>query len=354
MAQSGEIQSLIDMLASAGRSTAGALHGGTEYLVRQLEGDPIPASDALAIGRERAGDDWYVPGPEGEAVNQELLQAVAGTIGAMDQGMPGGAEMVGMGMDKLGDLDPDTLAGLEMITAVADITPAAIMSSIPLAVIKRAKDLPVEEVQKMVRLYHGTPHEFKDFDVDARARGTGHQHKGTGGYLTDDPEVSDIYAENFAKRINPGETDFGDGMTVDQFREGLSPDELSIFEGAWNDFQEGVWRGHSDYDFGDDMSEHFVEYINNPDQGLVYLIEDGEMDWSPEAARSLSKKVKQMKLPDEPASYRYEFDVPQETVDQMLDWNKTIEDQPNVMEKLLEAVEDLSLIHISEPTRPSP
>lgn len=225
--------------------------------------------------------------------------------------------------EKLGG-DPESKVSTLADFAMVDATDLA-----------RLADAPGMEnlISAMVALWHGGPNKW-DTPAVGKARGTGGARLGPGMYLSDREPVADYYADFLSGRVNPYDTRVS-GMSLDEFRETLDPYELDIFEGAWNDFAEAVQRGVSDFESGDDMSEAFIDYIQDPEQGLIYLIEDGVIkDWSPESAQGLANKISSMDLPVEDGSYLYRAELPDEVAAEFLDLDAPLSEQPRIQELL--------------------
>jgi hypothetical protein len=328
MALPGEIQSLVDVLASVGKDTAGGLLGVADYARGKITGEDVSASDALARGRALTGDDWYTPGPEGEAVNRELLQALAGTVNLAGMGIPGSGHLAREGAEQLSRLDENVKAGLELAASVLDVTPAGLVTMLPASLLKMSGS--ADEIMQAIILFHGGPHRWSRPDPLGPHSGTGVQMYGAGLYTADRPHIADHYAKMTSHKNKLNEATFN-GMDIDDFRKQIQgePDGPAMWElisGAWDDFADGISRGVDDYGSGEDITAHFLDYIANPQYGFVNTIDELGFDWSPELVNSISKRLDNLTLgPDR--GYLYEMEVPDERVADMLDWDRKLSEQ---------------------------
>ena len=145
--------------------------------------------------------------------------------------------------------------------------------------------------------YHGSPHKFDKFDMSKIGTGEGAQVYGHGLYFAENPEVARQYAEAGAEK-------YGDLLRIGRHE---------ISRSDWR-FDPAISAKRA-MDEGESLPKHF---------------NDKEYKWA-EAVRSrgLDVEVAQPNM--------YQVDIPDEHIDKMLDWDKPLSEQPDLLQKLKDA-----------------
>jgi GNAT superfamily N-acetyltransferase len=163
--------------------------------------------------------------------------------------------------------------------------------------------------------YHGTPHQFDEFSLDAIGTGEGAQAFGWGLYFAGKREIAEFYRNNLT---NDSEIDSlrpandAEEYVIEKIRDyrdevGAAPDKDAI--GQWMD-QDRDTGLRTDDEFG-------PGYLYQGD-----LIPDDSVD---EAVRSIYEQL--------PEGTLYQVDIPDDN--ELLDWDATLAEQPaEVQEKL--------------------
>lgn len=185
-------------------------------------------------------------------------------------------------------------------------------------------------------LFHGTPHRFNKFDFSKIGSGEGAQAYGYGLYFAEDPKVAGHYKKALAR----GEVVGPDGKTYPAGLRGLPSEQMPYDEIAYD---------VSVYTDGA-ISEDAVQ-----DALMTLVLADGDkkeafrlaeqafgfdnMDEIKQAHDLLEIKTAKGHL--------YEVDIPDEYVDQMLDWDARLSEQPESVKSALANFELLGDLDVS-------
>jgi hypothetical protein len=139
--------------------------------------------------------------------------------------------------------------------------------------------------------YHGSPHKFDKFSMEKIGTGEGAQAYGHGLYFAENPATAGTYARMGMTQANPG----------DKAR--------ALLAARWQEV--------------DDLAKKAAQAPDNP-------------AWSERLAR-VTKEAEA--LGPRPANL-YKVDIPDEAVSKMLDWDKPLSQQPELLKKAREFVGD--------------
>lgn len=142
-------------------------------------------------------------------------------------------------------------------------------------------------------VYHGSPHKFNKFDMSKIGTGEGAQAYGHGLYFAESPDVARSYKEV--------------GKTVR-----YTPTQDKFTSNGW------------EYRTGQNGEKYkFRDYVKNdaptPVSGDEYLSE--------------YQKIKSI-FDSQNEGSLYKVDIPDEVIPKMLDWDKPLKDQPEILKKL--------------------
>lgn len=179
-------------------------------------------------------------------------------------------------------------------------------------------------------VYHGSPHRFAataknllgEFDPTKIGSGEGAQAYGYGHYVAESPKVATDYRnalsgnhnlDQFQFTVNGNPTDSAVAKAIlragspEAFIKGMQPKLGSLTEKAAKASKEELIPGLSDYDIAMQELKSHKAMID-------------------EARGYIGKTVKR-----EPLGSLYKVDLPDEVVPRMLDWDKPIKDQPEIV-----------------------
>jgi hypothetical protein len=156
-------------------------------------------------------------------------------------------------------------------------------------------------------VYHGSPHEFDEFDASKIGTGEGAQAYGHGIYLAENPSVASDYRHSLTARRSDRVTVNGAPISTDTMK-GRAIEKMGIVgkESALQDIDDSIR-----------FNEKYAPAMANFYRGVRQEIE---------ALDPQSVKVKKGAL--------YTADLPDEMVDRMLDWDKPFFEQSNEIKKL--------------------
>ena len=190
------------------------------------------------------------------------------------------------------------------------------------------------KMMAMLPAYHGSPHLFDKFKMSEIGTGQGAQAYGHGLYFAENPAVAKEY--RFI-----GNRDVFDNVKY----KGRKVSE--IYEDANKKMDAAYARGHRSGNFDNDEIErlanetYFWEQIMtgwHPEKLVRDILADPD-EWGEgvaDIARRVSSEGKWEDL-DALRGTLYKVDIDETTVDQMLDWDLPLAEQPDVMKKLLDS-----------------
>ena len=190
------------------------------------------------------------------------------------------------------------------------------------------------KMMAMLPAYHGSPHLFDKFKMSEIGTGQGAQAYGHGLYFAENPAVAKEY--RFI-----GNRDVFDNVKY----KGRKVSE--IYEDANKKMDAAYARGHRSGNFDNDEIErlanetYFWEQIMtgwHPEKLVRDILADPD-EWGEgvaDIARRVSSEGKWEDL-DALRGTLYKVDIDETTIDQMLDWDLPLAEQPDVMKKLLDS-----------------
>ena len=175
--------------------------------------------------------------------------------------------------------------------------------------------------------YHGSPHLFKKFDMSKIGAGQGAQAYGHGLYFAENPKVAKEYANML------GHKGWEYTPEVEKKYRGLYND----LEGQWKSLERLREKKLRESYFTPDGYEHLKDY-DHPE--VVPIM--NQMHGLEEQLVRLDNKMKSEGGREITSSTFYKVDIPDEHIDKMLDWDKTLGQQSiPVREKALQALKDV-------------
>ena len=314
--------SLMDLIA--GYSLPNGLLN-MNYKTRNRAGQPVqPSTDTIT-----------------NAITQGLLPMLASAgigTGAGIAGQFGDAENLGkLAINKLGgNVNPNTtlptqegiLSYLNSITPLKPYTDntytkigANLLAPIldPTALITTAKATQNMPIGNMIA-YHGTPHEIKGgFDISKVGTGEGAQSYGHGMYFAENPKVAKGYQQTLANRW----------------------DKVFVKGEPLNDQMSDVAIAIRDYK---SKGGHFATWKNEVANRMEGAAKNGPGAGRPERAQELmdaSATIRGLTKADiENTGNLYKVDIPDKHIPNMLDWDKPLREQSDVVRQALGLPED--------------
>lgn len=197
---------------------------------------------------------------------------------------------------------------------------------------------PVDNVLAGITVYHGSPHKWDKVDLSKIGTGEGAQAYGHGFYAAESPGVAKSYAENLSIPGNPLKSDpykkqeliIGDksfnqneySKLTDGLDDSATKEEIVGYYLA----MENPGRIPLNYDIRKNLKDIIdqLEFRKNNATKRPDILEDYEVN-DLKILKEFYDKDK-VSLKYEP--HFYELDLPDETIDMMLDWDKPLSEQP--------------------------
>jgi hypothetical protein len=178
-------------------------------------------------------------------------------------------------------------------------------------------------------LFHGTPHKFEKFELEKIGTGEGFQAFGHGLYFAENPKVAHSYRQalatpNFKITTPTGNTYMtaGDGRGLNTIGSGIDAQHFEILENITENLQaSGV---DATVDTVQDALDAFARIEHSTANPGVIV-----KGPTPKEQTILDKlDIKSQR------GFMYEVDIPDEVIDNMLDYDKPLKEQPEVLAKL--------------------
>jgi hypothetical protein len=178
-------------------------------------------------------------------------------------------------------------------------------------------------------VWHGTPHKFDKFDSSKIGTGEGAQVYGQGLYLGEARGTGEEYRKALTGNHGGDQViPTIDGKPTDSFvakaiiREGGDPEPfIAKMQSKLDKQLLGLEKASKEDDLGLGITDYDMALM---DVGKTQKIID-------EASSYIGKTIK-----NEQPGYLYKVDLPDETIAQMLDWDKPLSEQPEVWNRLKE------------------
>jgi hypothetical protein len=167
--------------------------------------------------------------------------------------------------------------------------------------------------------YHGTPHTIKGkFDISKVGTGEGAQAYGHGMYFAENPAVATQYRNILSK---PEFTKTAEGVEL----RGQLPRMLD------ESYSELVAKnGIQQTNYGD-----VVDVVSQRlDRQMKDALKANDMDWYSKTADMKIDLARFRENPPPNTGNLYKVDIPDEYIPNMLDWDKPLKEQPNIVEML--------------------
>lgn len=292
---------------------------------------PTPRNPILGlIADALTGGVEYMRSPQ----RAQQMQGLGGLLA--ETGIPATMERLSYG-------EPLT-KGRGMTTRLRPEAEAALMTlgpeSVPIgrgamAGVRATKGLPVGAAT----VYHGSPYRFNRFDPTKIGSGEGAQAYGYGHYVAESPAVAKGYQEVLASPRN--QVMAGKGVYIEPSPAGdetwrlAGISEVGKMRGRVGDATQGI----TDYRFNNPASA--IRYAKR--QGLLprdqkpimmEIASEGQYRQVRSASEMEDPKYNQL-IASDPGSF-YTIDLPDPAIARMLDWDKPLSQQPEVL-KILEA-----------------
>jgi len=252
------------------------------YMNQGVDGQPLPTiSDRLrSMGMDSSVENRPMLMPireEGEWTAPEWFHSMA--RGAM---VPAQAVLGG------------TVTPLDTAMATADYAGGGLLSS------KAIPNAVPDGAVLGATVYHGSPHKFDKFDMSKVGTGEGAQAYGHGLYFADNPTVAknyvprDMDAEEEIMSLYKGAEQRGDYTKMEMYENALLHDAPSEIRDRYT-----VANGYDkDFEKAAEEVAYTLERIGNNEGNL------------------------------------YKVDLPDEHIDKMLDWDKPLSEQPQVLQDM--------------------
>lgn len=196
-------------------------------------------------------------------------------------------------------LDPNNVAGI--VGEVADPTSTVFKGAGLLAdAVRHAPEIAsaakgLLDPALAMTLFHGTPHKFNKFSLDAIGTGEGAQAYGHGLYFAENPGV----AQSYQSQLASGRFVRADGEVFDPSDVLLNPNIRAVLQ-----------KTDGDIDAALDRVIEIQESIPGT-EGARLAMEDANTLQMLKASGGIKRE----------AGHLYEVDIPDETIDKMLDWD---------------------------------
>jgi hypothetical protein len=169
-------------------------------------------------------------------------------------------------------------------------------------------------------VYHGSPHQFDEFDASKIGTGEGAQAYGHGIYLADKPEVAQDYQFMLSK-IDPENVSYAGKSAQKHYEKAYAMQDRGHRTGDKNlidqaNAQAAFWEGIMTRRHPQDM----IRMANSHDDG-----------WPTLKAYANSLDMKKFQGVDD-AGHLYKADLPDEKIARMLDWDKPLSEQAHIQD----------------------
>jgi hypothetical protein len=190
---------------------------------------------------------------------------------------------------------------------------ARAVMAVPRAVRRAGQDFVQSAGQTVspLTVYHGSPHKFEKFDASKIGTGEGAQSYGHGLYLAESPGVAGSYQRKLSESLNP----LIDGAELD------SKNPAHIAAVIMHDNNK-IYPG-----MADQARESALYTLRS---SMVHP--DNKDVWG--AAAKIIERGESLPKVQEKTGHLYTVDLPDEKIARMLDWDKPLSEQPEVIKAL--------------------
>jgi len=166
--------------------------------------------------------------------------------------------------------------------------------------------------RKDIIAHHGSPHDFDKFDHDKMGSGEGAQAWGWGTYLAENPDI----AGGYQKRLSGNDK-------IDKLTSDGEPVPFNQSDASQNAF---ITLLKNEGDVQKSLTELETRSKNSPVKGIKKQ--------NDEALTFLRDYSSKNNIEFDKKGSLYDVDVPDKVVDDMIDWDVPVDQQPNVLAKL--------------------
>jgi hypothetical protein len=261
-------------------------------------GAPVDmANTALNLGKAAVG---YLGNKAGVLSADQMPQLIDNPVG--------GSEYIGNQMRRLGVVSPNRNALAEGLAGFLPMSPST--SGKAVAAIAGGGVVPGMDLAATV--FHGSPHKFDRFDSSKIGTGEGAQAYGHGLYLAESPEVANTYKLAGVDAVNLVGRD-GGAINLSALPQPLQK-ALNANAGA------------------PDLLGNAQRFLANKFNQDYYSEKYGASSID-DAVKALNDLRASGVSVENPGSL-YKVDLPDEAIAKMLDWNKPLSQQPDVVKTL--------------------
>lgn len=208
----------------------------------------------------------------------------------------------------------------ESLPTLADIADAySVMPGMGDSLRTKLYGMATGNLMPLQTVYHGSPHTFDKFDISKVGTGEGAQAYGHGLYFADSPSVARYYHKNVAA---------GQGKHFEWAdRKGGAVDPYAAYQ-----------RASDTYD-PKDIAHSMLMQRNSVDEALDDVMKSRAADWvngdaDKKAVAAELLSLQRRGVAKRPSGGVYKVDLPDEHVAKMLDWDKPLSEQPQVVRDL--------------------
>lgn len=181
--------------------------------------------------------------------------------------------------------------------------------------------------------FHGSPHKFDKFSLDAIGSGEGAQAYGWGLYFAGDKKVSEWYRERLAPKVQ--EVQIGNFTYKRTNAFGYDDAGFAEFDSNSGDFIRKVGYANAD-----DSLVHVVGHLLFENASVDKIRKSAEKElkdsWSPGYWEKVLDLLNQNPVVKEDKGQLYKVNVPEDEV--LLDWNKTLDEQSPAVKKIIKNI----------------
>lgn len=261
--------------------------------------------DIIAVLRKRRASD--LPGYGKPSVISEALRGFAGK-------QPGFSVM---------DSQAQKMSDAYGLGEQASVASQLYGSVLPFAAASAmANALRAGNLMSPLTVYHGSPHRFSKFDASKINTGEGAQAYGHGLYFAEDPKVAEFYRNKLVPTVGKSKPAYLlDGKIIKQDSTPFA-DAVRMLANQDGDEKKAIWSAQTVGEILKQSPEHITSVIN-------------EINKIKKSGLKTSFK--------ETGGALYTVDIPDEKIAQMLDWDKPIKNQPEVLNIIKSQINDADI-----------
>jgi hypothetical protein len=179
-------------------------------------------------------------------------------------------------------------------------------------------------------LFHGTPHKFDMFDLKAIGTGEGAQAYGHGLYFAESPGVAKSYRSTLTTRKGKFQGDF----EISRGGKEISASDRDRVAEVWPNALKKQGPGVRGLTGPRNLDEMIAHQQKNAIDDFLQPHERQRAQESVKKLEALKADGFEIKLG--PPGHLYEVDIPDETIEKMLDWDAPLSEQPESVQRALD------------------